>query len=377
MKSCYLINTPFAILVLDDDGNPFSKFEYEHFPDSYVKVESGKESKEVKLLIDFLKEQGFEKISTNDPFLQTLLLENGIKCVLEPGSKPARTVRKNLAGYLRKVGLKVERLDEGIIEASIALTRHNISESFSDKSNYVIQLVNYLEIIEKSLNNLAMGLRACYSLHFPELDDLLEEHQQYMKGVLGVGIRRNVKLKRLAEYGIDRKKAERILKVARSSVGGDFEPHHLEPLIHLAEAWLKLNEATLSLEKTIIKIMKEIAPNLCSIINPLVAAKLLAEAGGLNKLATMPSSTIQVLGAQKALFAHLRGKGPPPKHGIIFQVKEIRTSPKRLRGKVARMFASKIAIAARVDYFGGEYIGDKLKMEIEKRLAELKGVSGV
>ncbi len=360
---------------MDRDGEIISKIEYERFPDSFVNIESGRKSKEAKLLIDFLKSHDFRKISTNDPSLHDFIVENGIKCVLEPGSKPARRVRRNLRGYLRKIGLKVERIDERIIEACVALTRHNISKSFSDKSNYVIQLVNYLEIVEKSLNNLAMGLRSCYSLHFPELDDLLEEHQQYMKGVIGVGTREGAKLKQLVKFGIDTEKAEKILKAAKYSVGGDFESHHIEPLIHLALAWLKLNEATSSLEKTIVKIMKEIAPNLCSIINPLVAAKLIAEAGGLNRLASMPSSTIQVLGAQKALFAHLRGKGPPPKHGIIFQVKEIRASPKQLRGRVARMFASKIAIAARVDYFGGEYIGDKLKMEIEKKLAELRGVS--
>ena len=373
MKSCYLINTPFALFLLAENGKILSKIRYERFPGSYVKVESGEESEEIRKLINLLKTESYTEISTNDLSLYTILKSNGFKCVLDPGSPPAKLVRKNLERYLRRAGMKVDGIGEKIVQACITLAKLNISKSFSDKSNYVIQLVNYLEIIEKSLNNLAMGLRTCYSLHFPELDDLLEEHRQYMKGVTGVVERNRVRLKELISTGFDRKKAERIVKAAKISVGGEFQPHYIKPLVNLAGVWLKLEEAATALERTIVEIMKEIAPNLCAIINPLVAAKLLAEAGSLNRLAVLPSSTIQVLGAQKALFAHLKGKGPPPKHGIIFQVKEIRSAPKKLRGKIARLFASKIAIAARVDYFRGEYIGDKLREEIDKRLAELLG----
>lgn len=95
-------------------------------------------------------------------------------------------------------------------------------------------------------------------------------------------------------------------------------------------------------------------------------------AGGLKELAMMPASTIQVLGAEKALFRHLRTGAKPPKHGVIFQYPAINRSPWWQRGKIARALAGKLAIAARVDYFSGEYIGEELKKELEQRIQEIK-----
>ena len=115
-----------------------------------------------------------------------------------------------------------------------------------------------------------------------------------------------------------------------------------------------------------------ICPNLSHLVGPIIAAKLIASAGGLKRLAKLPASTIQVLGAEEAFFRHLRTGAKCPKHGIIFRVPIVRNSPKRIRGKIARTLASKIAIAARVDYYHGEFIGDKLKDELLKRVDEVK-----
>ena len=98
----------------------------------------------------------------------------------------------------------------------------------------------------------------------------------------------------------------------------------------------------------------EVLPNTSALIGGLVAARLLSRAGGLSALAQMPGSTIQVLGSERALFSHLRAGTPPPKHGIIFQHRRVHNAPREVRGRVARVLAAKLAIAARLDYYRGE-----------------------
>lgn len=120
---------------------------------------------------------------------------------------------------------------------------------------------------------------------------------------------------------------------------------------------------------------RKIAPNLSHLVGPIIASRLIHYAGGLRRLAMMPASTIQVLGAEDAFFQHLKKGTPCPKHGIIFQVAEVRNSPKKLRGKIARALAGKIAIAARVDYYGGEFIADRLKEEFKRRVEEIRNDS--
>jgi Protein implicated in ribosomal biogenesis, Nop56p homolog len=100
----------------------------------------------------------------------------------------------------------------------------------------------------------------------------------------------------------------------------------------------------------------EVLPNTSALIGGLVAARLLSRAGGVSALARMPGSTIQVLGSERALFSHLRGGTPPPKHGIIFQHRRVHNAPKDVRGRVARVLAAKLAIAARLDYYRGEAV---------------------
>ncbi len=127
--------------------------------------------------------------------------------------------------------------------------------------------------------------------------------------------------------------------------------------------------------KEIERMSKEVCPNLSALVGPIIAARLIASAGGLHRLAKLPASTIQVLGAEEAFFRHLKSGAKCPKHGIIFRVPWVRNSPRKLRGKVARALAGKIAIAARVDYYGGDFIGDRLKEEMEKRVEEIRNDS--
>ncbi|MCD6461149.1 MAG: ribosomal biogenesis protein [Thermoplasmata archaeon] len=148
-----------------------------------------------------------------------------------------------------------------------------------------------------------------------------------------------------------------------------------EDLAAISSFALTLREAQRErerLEKYITRLMGEIAPNLSAVLGPILGARLISLAGGLERLASMPSSTVQVLGAENALFLHLKEGRRPPKHGIIFQHSYIHDSPPWQRGKIARAMAGKISIAARVDAATGRDISRELREEMERRIGEIR-----
>lgn len=134
----------------------------------------------------------------------------------------------------------------------------------------------------------------------------------------------------------------------------------------------KVEEDSKKLAEQIESNMNELAPNVSDLIGPLIGARLLSHAGGLKKLAFLPASTIQVLGAEKALFRYKKSGGKPPKHGVIFQHPSINKANRDDRGKIARALASKIAIAVKADAFTGRNISEDLLDDLEERIEEIK-----
>jgi len=155
-------------------------------------------------------------------------------------------------------------------------------------------------------------------------------------------------------------------------MGADISDEDFSKIQDMCRKVLELYGVRQSLEKYVDSVMEEVAPNTRTIGGSLLGARLVALVGGLLNLAKLPASTIQVLGAEKALFRSLKTKARPPKHGIIFQHPLIHDGKRWQRGKIARALAGKLAIAARVDAFNGEYVGDKLKADLEKRIDEIR-----
>jgi nucleolar protein 56 len=149
------------------------------------------------------------------------------------------------------------------------------------------------------------------------------------------------------------------------------EEPELKTMQGLAGSIIGLYEARLSIEEYLKEGMPQLAPNLTNIAGYILGARLLGIAGSLERLASMPSSTVQVIGANNALFKHLKGKAPSPKHGLIFRHPLINTAPKRLRGKIARAVASKISLAARYDYYSGE-LKENLMEELKTKVEDIK-----
>jgi nucleolar protein 56 len=154
-------------------------------------------------------------------------------------------------------------------------------------------------------------------------------------------------------------------------MGADIAERDLEQIQELARNVLSFYELRKNMDNYVDTTMEEMAPNVRAVAGALLGARLIAIAGSLQNLAMRPASTIQVLGAEKALFRSLKTGARPPKHGLIFQHTLLHDAKRWQRGKIARVIAGKLAIAARADAFGGHYIGDRLKADINKRLEEI------
>ena len=145
----------------------------------------------------------------------------------------------------------------------------------------------------------------------------------------------------------------------------------LEVLQGFAGSVESLQDTKKSLTDYVDEKMGEIAPNLSNLLGSSLGAKLIAHIGGIEKLALLPSSTIQIMGAEKALFRHKKTGERPPKHGLIYQHPEIRSARWWLKGKIARALAAKISFAVRKDVYSGELDPD-LKEDFEKKLESIK-----
>ncbi len=238
-------------------------------------------------------------------------------------------------------------------EVTFILSKKDISTLSRDM--LIIQAIEAQDDAEEALNILSERIREWYSLHFPELDSKVEGHPEFVELVKKYGNRDNF------PKDFD-----------TASIGAGLGERDIEIIRRFAHEIDNLYTFKSELGSYIESSMEEVAPNLLAFAGPLVGAKLLSQAKGLENLAKMPASRLQVLGAKKAMFKHMKQKADPPKHGIIFQHPSIKTAPWWQRGKIARAFSGKAAIAAKADAFTGKYIADGLKRDFKKRLKEIK-----
>jgi len=248
-------------------------------------------------------------------------------------------------------GLTPDLMQKVMVELGKIRVREPLSE---DRS--IAQAIRATDDLIEEINLLSERLHEWYGVYFPELGDYAVE-AEYARLVAEIGNREAI-----MEH----------LGVSLESVGTDLVERDLEVIRGLGHTLYEQYKRKEALDAFILEGMNRVAPNLTSLLNPNLAARLISLAGGLQRLAKLPSSTVQLLGAEKALFLHLRSGKSPPKHGVIFQHPSINRSPFWQRGKVARSLGGKISIAAKVDYYKGEFIADQLKEQMEKRVAEIK-----
>jgi len=340
-----------------------------------LKLERGEIPYVIKQLVEELKsKEGIEKIIVEDENIAKFFNSEGFNVELVPGNPIAVNVRSNIGELAVKLGFvsSIEEYEKFMREAGIELTRRKLRRAAEKRDQLAIQAIRAVDDIDRTVNLFAARLREWYSLHFPELDELVREHEDYIRIVAELGHRENISKEKLVKLGFSEGKAEKIAEAARKSIGADLSDFDIKPIQTLASIALELYKLRGELTEYITAVMKEVAPNITALVGPLLGARLLSLAGGLDELARLPASTIQVLGAEKALFRALRTGGKPPKHGVIFQYPDIHRSPRWQRGKIARALAAKLAIAAKVDAFTGRYIGDVLVQQLRKRIEEIK-----
>jgi len=258
-----------------------------------------------------------------------------------------------------------------IRERSIAAAEEAIRKSGSRPDLHLVQAIQALDDIDKFLNITSTRAAEWYGLHFPELTQMVQDNIALCRIIIAAGKRDGITPDLLLGRGLTEKKVEAILTARDRSKGGEITDGDLARVKALSSLSVELSGEREKLSEYVEGAMKRIAPNVCEVAGATIGARLMAKAGGLDRLAMLPASTIQILGAEKALFRALRTGARPPKHGILFQHEAVHAAPKWQRGKIARTIANKIAIAARVDYYRGTEEAS-IKVGLDKRLASIR-----
>lgn len=260
---------------------------------------------------------------------------------------------------------------EALRQKSIAAAEEAIREASSRPDLHLVQAIQALDDTDKYLNVTATRASEWYGLHFPELTQMVQDNVGLCKIISEIGSRDGFTTEKLAGRGFSDKKVEAIMAARDRSKGGIISEGDLGRVKALASLAIQLSSLRDGLSGYVESQMKKVAPNVAEVAGATIGARLMAKAGGLDRMAVLPASTIQILGAEKALFRSLRTGARPPKHGILFQHQAVHTAPKWQRGKIARTLANKIAIAARVDYYRGAEDAS-IKAGLDRRLESIK-----
>ncbi len=358
------ILTELGIIIFDNE-KCLKTFPFEDTAEEYISVKKG-ESK-LSELGKFLSNG--QTTIVNDRGLLDILKKKSIDVQLME-EEQIDNIQSTKPKILISSGFATDENDamEKLREFAIQLSSSKVTEVSQSPDLHLIQAINTLDETDKIINSISSRLREWYGLHFPELDNLIDSINGYSQIVLS-GNRENISREDFEKAGFSKDKVEMLSLVKEKSRGGNISEENFAIVQSLAKQILDLFELRKSIEEHVEKQMLEEAPNISAILGTTVGARILAHAGSLKRLATMPSSTIQILGAEKALFRSLKTGANPPKHGILFQHAIVHAAPRWQRGKVARAVAAKTAIAARVDVYGGglnQTLLDKLNVRVKE-----------
>ncbi len=242
------------------------------------------------------------------------------------------------------------------------LAKESLSAAYSGDEHSVIQAIAAFNELERTRNLVHEKLEEWYGIFFPELR--LSNPITYAKFVIEFGAD-----KKNADIGALRSliggSADAVANQAQSSIGREPSQEEYELLKGLASLEVHMADSQTHLDSFLDHTTKRLMPNITFLIDYKVAAELLGRAGSLAKLANMPAGTVQLLGAEKALFKHIKFGSKPPKYGVIFKLQQITTANRRNKGKVARIYGTKLAIASRADAISKNFIADKLKEQLD------------
>mmetsp|Transcript_35312 Transcript_35312/g.92343 ORF Transcript_35312/g.92343 Transcript_35312/m.92343 type:complete len:508 (+) Transcript_35312:174-1697(+) len=283
-----------------------------------------------------------------------------------------RGVRRHFAKLIKSVG------DEAVEKAQLGLghsySRCKVKFNVHRADNMIIQAISILDQMDKDINTFSMRIKEWYGYHFPELTKIVPDNHEYAKVVQFVKRRSSLSdesVEKLEEILMDSGRAQMVLDASRHSMGMDVSEIDLLNIDSFARRVVSLGEYRKTLHEYLVKKMSLVAPNLATLIGEQVGARLISHAGSLTNLAKYPASTVQILGAEKALFRALKTKSNTPKYGLIFHSSFIGRAGTKNKGRISRYLANKASIASRIDCFTDEpstKFGEKLREQVEERL---------
>jgi len=337
-------------------------------------VSEGIVSDDLKLFLETNMPKGKAVLGVSDSKLSASISDAcGIKCS-HIGVVPEviRGIRQHFAKLVK--GFSAATSDKSQLGLSHSYSRAKVKFNVNKSDNMIIQSIALLDQLDKDINTFCMRIREWYSYHFPELIKIVPENALYAKVVKLVKNRKELtadKLDELEAILMDSARAQAVIDASKSSMGMDISPVDLLNIDMFASRVIGITEYRKELSTYLRSKMSVVAPNLAVLIGDTVGARLISHAGSLTNLAKCPASTVQILGAEKALFRALKTKGNTPKYGLIFHSSFIGRAGAKNKGRISRYLANKCSIASRIDCFSEEsttIFGSKLKEQVEDRL---------
>jgi nucleolar protein 56 len=320
--------------------------------DKVKKIQNGEILPEEREIAEELKKKGIQEIIWD----KSLEIE-GMFCTCKPDNLGKETLQSGFRGIaisLRWATSQAE-INELLSKVNVELTKGELRKVKKDR--ILMNAVGMLDEIDRVSNTLIERLREWYGLYFPEAEKAISSHEKFLE---------------FASIG-DRLTGDKQLdKLAAKSSGMEFSDEDRKQVVIVAKQLSGLLQARKELNKYVEGLCTQTIPNLSGVAGPVLAARLLVLAGGLEKISRMPSSTIQLLGAEKALFRHLKGQGKAPKYGIIFGHPLVQNASKDNKGKAARLVAAKLTLAARTDMYSGKDKSKEMRKELEEQVSGLK-----
>ncbi|XP_071506783.1 nucleolar protein 56-like [Diadema antillarum] len=348
--------------------------------DNINSISEGVMTEDLKLFLDTNLPESSKKrkkitLGVNDAKIGAAIQEElGVPC--QTGgtfSEIARGLRYHFHRLVK--GLTAQSEAKAQLGLGHSYSRAKVKFNVNRADNMIIQSICLLDQLDKDINTFSMRIKEWYSYHFPELVKIVPDNALYAKVAHFIQNRKELtedSLEGLEELVMDSAKAQAILDAARSSMGMDISPIDLINIERFATRVIALSDYRKSLHTYLTDKMHAVAPNLSALIGEQVGARLISHAGSLTNLAKYPASTVQILGAEKALFRALKTRGNTPKYGLIFHSTFIGRAGQKNKGRISRYLANKCSMASRIDCFSeipNSVFGEKLKDQVEERLS--------
>jgi len=287
---------------------------------------------------------------------------------------------KYIKSYLRDLaGTDADYMFKSQRGLAHSYSRAKVKFNVNKSDNMIIQSISTLDILDKDINTFSQRVREWYSWHFPELAKIVSDNITFARLARFIGNREALTdpaLKELIKIVDDEEKGKLIMRSAKTSAGYEISEYDLKLVQKFSDRVVKLSELRTNLQVYLKAKMLLVAPNLYTLIGETVGARLISHAGSLTSLAKYPSSTVQILGAEKALFRALKNRSNTPKYGLLYHSSYIGRAKTKDKGRISRYIANKCSIASRIDAFSENpttKFGECLALQVEERLKFLDG----